>query len=188
MIEGGGLGKVDPDDVGPLETQARNGVVDVVVADEAEATRVGEAAARLLPGGDRRRARRPTRRRCARWSRSGRGAPSPSAPIDRDARRRRLGHLPARALRPGDGHRAGADRGPPARLHRQRLAPHGRRADQRRLRQGGALPAALRRLRAAGGLAARHARASWSARTPRRPGWCGTPRGCWSAARRCGCR
>src|SRR4051794_36477539 len=38
MIEGGGLGKVDPDDVGPLETQARNGVVDVVAADEADAT------------------------------------------------------------------------------------------------------------------------------------------------------
>jgi acetyl-CoA carboxylase carboxyltransferase component len=45
MIEGGGLGKVDPDGVGPLETQARNGVVDVVAADEAEAT---AAAKRLL--------------------------------------------------------------------------------------------------------------------------------------------
>lgn len=38
MIEGGGLGKVDPDDVGPLATQARNGVVDVIAADETEAT------------------------------------------------------------------------------------------------------------------------------------------------------
>jgi acetyl-CoA carboxylase carboxyltransferase component len=46
MIEGGGLGKVDPDDVGPLETQARNGVVDVIAADEAEAT----AAAKRLVG------------------------------------------------------------------------------------------------------------------------------------------
>jgi acetyl-CoA carboxylase carboxyltransferase component len=45
MIEGGGLGRVDPDDVGPLETQAANGVVDVVAADEAEATAV---AKRLL--------------------------------------------------------------------------------------------------------------------------------------------
>ena len=45
MIEGGGLGKVHPDEVGPLEMQARNGVVDVEVADEAEA--VG-AAKRLL--------------------------------------------------------------------------------------------------------------------------------------------
>jgi acetyl-CoA carboxylase carboxyltransferase component len=37
MIAGGGLGDVDPDQVGPIEVQARNGVVDVVVADEAEA-------------------------------------------------------------------------------------------------------------------------------------------------------
>ncbi len=40
MIEGGGLGTVDPDDVGPYETQARNGAVDVGVADEAEAVAV----------------------------------------------------------------------------------------------------------------------------------------------------
>jgi methylmalonyl-CoA carboxyltransferase 12S subunit len=45
MIEGGGLGKVDPDEVGPLEMQARNGVVDVAIADEAEAVAV---AKRLL--------------------------------------------------------------------------------------------------------------------------------------------
>src|SRR3954454_14616025 len=40
MIAGGGLGDVDPDDVGPIEMQAPNGVVDVVVEDEAEATAV----------------------------------------------------------------------------------------------------------------------------------------------------
>ncbi|WKG03439.1 acyl-CoA carboxylase subunit beta [Mycolicibacterium sp. HK-90] len=37
MIAGGGLGEVTPDDVGPISVQAANGVVDVVVADEAEA-------------------------------------------------------------------------------------------------------------------------------------------------------
>ncbi|WP_066901959.1 acyl-CoA carboxylase subunit beta [Mycolicibacterium houstonense] len=37
MIAGGGLGEVAPDDVGPISVQAANGVVDVVVADEAEA-------------------------------------------------------------------------------------------------------------------------------------------------------
>lgn len=37
MIAGGGLGDVDPDDVGPSEAQARNGVIDVLVADEVEA-------------------------------------------------------------------------------------------------------------------------------------------------------
>lgn len=40
MIEGGGLGKVDPDEVGPADMQSRNGVIDVVVADEAEAVAV----------------------------------------------------------------------------------------------------------------------------------------------------
>ncbi|MDX6601733.1 MAG: hypothetical protein QOF13_935 [Solirubrobacterales bacterium] len=45
MIEGGGLGKVDPDEVGPIEMQAANGVVDLVTADEAEAT---AATKRLL--------------------------------------------------------------------------------------------------------------------------------------------
>jgi acetyl-CoA carboxylase carboxyltransferase component len=45
MIEGGGLGRVDPDEVGPIEMQSGNGVVDVVCADEAEAT---AATKRLL--------------------------------------------------------------------------------------------------------------------------------------------
>src|SRR3954469_12137432 len=46
MIEGGGLGTVAPDEVGPLDVHVRNGVVDVAVADEAQAT----AAARRLLG------------------------------------------------------------------------------------------------------------------------------------------
>ncbi len=45
MIEGGGLGRVAPDDVGPAGMQSANGVIDVEVADEAEATAV---AKRLL--------------------------------------------------------------------------------------------------------------------------------------------
>src|SRR4051794_39925048 len=40
MIEGGGLGKVDPDEVGPLDVHLRNGCVDVAVSDEAEAVAV----------------------------------------------------------------------------------------------------------------------------------------------------
>jgi acetyl/propionyl-CoA carboxylase alpha subunit/acetyl-CoA carboxylase carboxyltransferase component len=40
MIEGGGLGVFHPDEVGPTAVQRRNGVIDVVVADEAEAVRV----------------------------------------------------------------------------------------------------------------------------------------------------
>jgi acetyl-CoA carboxylase carboxyltransferase component len=42
MIEGGGLGVFEPDEVGPLEVQVPNGVVDVAVADEAEAVAVAK--------------------------------------------------------------------------------------------------------------------------------------------------
>ena len=37
MIEGGGLGVFRPDEVGPMSVQVPNGVVDIPVADEAEA-------------------------------------------------------------------------------------------------------------------------------------------------------
>lgn len=39
MIEGGGLGKFAPEEVGPSDVQSANGVIDVLVEDEAEATR-----------------------------------------------------------------------------------------------------------------------------------------------------
>jgi acetyl-CoA carboxylase carboxyltransferase component len=45
MIEGGGLGRVDPDEIGPADMQTRNGVVDVLVADEPAAVAM---AKRLL--------------------------------------------------------------------------------------------------------------------------------------------
>lgn len=45
MIAGGGLGDVAPDDVGPVSIQEPNGVLDLVVADEAEAV---EAAKKLI--------------------------------------------------------------------------------------------------------------------------------------------
>jgi acetyl-CoA carboxylase carboxyltransferase component len=40
MIAGGGLGDHAPEDIGPIDVQTRNGVVDVEVADEAEAVEV----------------------------------------------------------------------------------------------------------------------------------------------------
>ncbi|WP_435202560.1 carboxyl transferase domain-containing protein [Janibacter sp. GS2] len=40
MIEGGGLGVFRPEEVGPIDVQGGNGVVDVVVEDEAEAVAV----------------------------------------------------------------------------------------------------------------------------------------------------
>ena len=46
MVEGGGLGVFRPEDIGPAEVQAANGVIDVLVADEAGAV----AAARHYLG------------------------------------------------------------------------------------------------------------------------------------------
>jgi acetyl-CoA carboxylase carboxyltransferase component len=37
MVEGGGLGKFAPEEIGPIDVQTKNGVVDVRVRDEAEA-------------------------------------------------------------------------------------------------------------------------------------------------------
>lgn len=42
MIEGGGLGKVLPTDIGPIDVQTKNGVVDIHVRDEAEAVAVAK--------------------------------------------------------------------------------------------------------------------------------------------------
>jgi acetyl-CoA carboxylase carboxyltransferase component/biotin carboxylase len=42
MIEGGGLGVFHPDEVGPTSMQRRNGVIDIVVKDEAEAVAVAK--------------------------------------------------------------------------------------------------------------------------------------------------
>lgn len=40
MVEGGGLGRYRPEEIGPIDIQANNGVVDIRVRDEAEAVRV----------------------------------------------------------------------------------------------------------------------------------------------------
>jgi acetyl/propionyl-CoA carboxylase alpha subunit/acetyl-CoA carboxylase carboxyltransferase component len=50
MIEGGGLGVVAPDDVGPAAVQAANGVIDVLVADDGEAVRVARQALSYFQG------------------------------------------------------------------------------------------------------------------------------------------
>lgn len=42
MIEGGGLGVYRPEDVGPMAVQVPNGVVDIAVADEAEAVQAAK--------------------------------------------------------------------------------------------------------------------------------------------------
>jgi acetyl-CoA carboxylase carboxyltransferase component len=42
MIEGGGLGAFKPEDIGPMDVQTKNGVVDIAVADDAEAVTVAK--------------------------------------------------------------------------------------------------------------------------------------------------
>jgi len=42
MVEGGGLGVFTPEEIGPMEVQVPNGVVDIAVADEAEAVAVAK--------------------------------------------------------------------------------------------------------------------------------------------------
>ncbi len=42
MIEGGGLGRFEPTEIGPVEVQSKNAVIDLVVEDEAEATTMAQ--------------------------------------------------------------------------------------------------------------------------------------------------
>ena len=59
MIEGGGLGRVDADEVGPLEVMGPNGVVDIRVADEAAAVAVVKRLLSCFQGALPREAARP---------------------------------------------------------------------------------------------------------------------------------
>ncbi|MGY4647151.1 acetyl-CoA carboxylase carboxyltransferase component [Mycobacterium sp. URHB0021] len=150
MIAGGGLGDVHPDDVGPIAVQAPNGVVDVVVADEAQAVATTKRLLAYFQGPiapgqaiDQTRLRTMVRERPARLRRHA---------GHRDARRRRVGDVAAPAFRPRDGDSAVADRGQGGRRDRQRHAVHRRCDHRRRSRQGRPVPATLRRVRVAGGL------------------------------------
>lgn len=50
MIEGGGLGRVGADEVGPVSVQSRNGVIDILVEDEIEAIEVAKRYLGFLQG------------------------------------------------------------------------------------------------------------------------------------------
>ncbi|GGY66895.1 acetyl-CoA carboxylase family protein [Marinobacter zhanjiangensis] len=50
MIEGGGLGRFTPEQVGPVSVQSPNGVIDVVVEDEAEAVSVARKYLSCMQG------------------------------------------------------------------------------------------------------------------------------------------
>ena len=50
MVEGGGLGVFRPEQIGPSDVQSRSGVIDVLVADEAEAVAVARRALGMFRG------------------------------------------------------------------------------------------------------------------------------------------
>lgn len=50
MIEGGGLGRWKPQDIGPVSVHKKNGVVDIVVADEVEAVAVAKKVLACVQG------------------------------------------------------------------------------------------------------------------------------------------
>ena len=50
MIEGGGLGNFKPTEIGPAEIQFRNGVIDLLAADEAEATQLAKQVLACFQG------------------------------------------------------------------------------------------------------------------------------------------
>ena len=50
MIEGGGMGVYKPTDIGPIDIQSKNGVVDIVAEDEADATRLAKQVLSYFQG------------------------------------------------------------------------------------------------------------------------------------------
>ena len=52
MIEGGGLGIFRPEEVGPMSVQVANGVVDILVKDEAEAVKAAKKLSFVFSRGD----------------------------------------------------------------------------------------------------------------------------------------
>jgi len=50
MIEGGGLGKFSPSDIGPIEVQTRNGVIDILVEDENAAIEMAKQCIGIFQG------------------------------------------------------------------------------------------------------------------------------------------
>ncbi len=71
MIEGGGLGVFQPTEIGPIDVQRSNGVIDIVVADEAEAVRVAKQYLSYFQG------------RTATWSSPDQSALRDVVPVDR---------------------------------------------------------------------------------------------------------
>ncbi len=156
MIEGGGLGVFTPEEIGPMEVQVPNGVVDIAVRDEAEAVAVAKKYLSYFQGPlkaweapDQRLMRQiipenrlrvyDVRKVIATLADAGLSAGA-AAEV-----RRRHDHVPDPGRRTG------------ARRDRQQPRAPRRRYRLRRRRQGRALHAAVRRLRHPAALLLRHA-------------------------------
>jgi acetyl-CoA carboxylase carboxyltransferase component len=75
MIEGGGLGVFTPDEIGPMSVQVPNGVVDIAVADEAEAVLMARKYLSYFPSAT-----------SATGATAGTGAPEAACPDQRELR------------------------------------------------------------------------------------------------------
>ena len=157
MIEGGGLGIFRPEEVGPMEVQVPNGVVDIAVDDEAEAVQVARKYLSYFQGpvsewecADQRRLRGiiPENRLRVYDVRT---------VIETLADTGSVLELRPR-VRADDDHRVHPDRGASVRRGREQPEASGRRDRQRWRRQGRALHAAVRRVRHSAPVPVRHAR------------------------------
>ena len=167
MIEGGGLGVYAPEEIGPIAVQVPNGVVDIAWPTRPRPCAVARQYLVVLPG-----------RRSATWDVRRPAPAAPRHPREPAARLRRARRASTRWPTPTRCSSCAASsgrawspprphRGPADRHRRQQPDPPRRRDRQRRRRQGGALHAAVRRLRPARSCSCATRRASWSGPRPR---------------------
>jgi acetyl-CoA carboxylase carboxyltransferase component len=177
MVEGGGLGVFRPEEIGPIKVMQANGTIDVLVEDEEEAVFTAKKYLCYFQGP------------LADWSCADQRLLRRAIPENRlrvyDIRKvieliaDKDTVLELRPeVRPGDGDRLHPHRGPPGRRVRQQPDAPGRGDRLRRVRQGRAVPAAVRGLRHPGAQPLGHARATWSGPRRRRPASSATARGC----------
>jgi hypothetical protein len=158
MIEVGGLGVVKPTEIGPATVQSSNGVIDILVEDEAHAVAVAKKYVSYFQG------------TVAEWECAGQRLLRRAVPENRlraydvrDVITLLADTGSVLELRPfllGQRHDHGANprRGPAAGRDRKQSAAPRRRDRCRRCGKGASLHAALRRLRPADPVAVRHAR------------------------------
>ena len=156
MIEGGNLGVFSPEEVGPMSVQVPNGMVDIAVEDEAEAVAVAKKYLSYFQGvlPDWRAADQRLLRRAIPENRL--RIYDVRSVIDTLCDEGSVLEI-RRAFGAGMVTALGPHRGQAVRHRRQQSRASRRRHRLRRFGQGGAVPAAVRRLRPAGAVPVRHA-------------------------------